>query len=200
MGKQAGTYGAEDQSILPVPIPICSHLTRNPRGQPVTPAPVTLTARDSLLACPGPPSAHIGHTGSPPQGELGGSGEASWGKVVYCHGPAASGRNFLSPPSKSISLLTSPRAHFLRCSGFSKTRGGQNHTLRWVPTLRNTASPSTPAPPKMRAQPRCSQEEPAAARAAPLSIIHGAAGEIPVCLVTAENLAAIFRQPLPWPG
>lgn len=49
MGKQAAPYGAEKQSILPVPIPMCSHLTHNHCRQPVTPAPIMLMAWDSLL-------------------------------------------------------------------------------------------------------------------------------------------------------
>lgn len=52
----------------------------------------------------------------------------------------------------------------------------------------------------MKAQPWYSQEEPVTVHAVPLSIIDGAAGEIWVYLVTAENLAAIFRQLLPRPG
>lgn len=38
------------------------------------------------------------------------------------------------------------------------------------------------------------------ARAVPLSIIHRAAGEMPACLATAENLAAIFSHSLPRSG
>lgn len=49
MRKQTGTYGTEDQTILSVPVSICSHLTRNHFRQPVTPAPIRLMARDSLL-------------------------------------------------------------------------------------------------------------------------------------------------------
>lgn len=78
MEKQAGACGAEDQSILPVPVSMCSHLIHNPPTLSHLSHPSDGTGQPP--ACP----AHAGHAGSPPWGEAGGSREASWEKGVSC--------------------------------------------------------------------------------------------------------------------
>lgn len=141
MGKQAGVYGAEDQSITPVPVPICSHLTRNHRRQPVTLAPITLMAWDSLLLALAPWHT-LGTRAALPRVSQKAAGRpvavgAGWEKVS-CLLLAAAAPQFqggFPPPAQLISLLMSPH-------------GGQNHMLPWVLILQNTESPSALQPPK----------------------------------------------------
>lgn len=78
MEKQAGACGAEDQSILPVPVSMCSHLIHNPHRLS------HLSHRSDGTGQPPACPAHAGHAGSPPWGEAGGSREASWEKGVSC--------------------------------------------------------------------------------------------------------------------
>ena len=101
MGKQAGAYRAEDQSILPVLIPMGSHLTRNHRRQPVTPAPITLMAWDSLLLALAPQQTPVtpGTWAALPGASREAAGRpiaagASWEKKVSCSLPAAAAPKF----------------------------------------------------------------------------------------------------------
>lgn len=153
-------------------------------------------------ACPGPPAC-TGQAGSPLCSYPGATHSRE--KKVLCSLPAASALQVQEgfSPTQLIPLLISQWTHFLLCpghgTGFPKVCGGQNHIQQWVLTLQNTESTPPILQPQNAGTAWYTQEEAVTANAAPLSIINGAAGEIPVYPVTAENLAAIFRQPLPWP-
>lgn len=166
------------------------HLTHNHCRQPVTLAPITLMAWDSLLLALAPWHT-LGTQAALPRVSQKAAGRpvavgAGWEKVSC---------PLLAPQFQGGFPPTHPVDFF----AYVPTWWPKSHASMGADPAKHR-KPLHPAASKLKAQPWYSQEEPVTAHAAPLSIIDGAEGEIWVYLVTAENLAAIFRQLLPRPG